>query len=134
MDRQKMDDVISMFSLSLVIVACGILVYFLRDSSITGYVTRETSSFNITWAIMIGILAMISIFISLALGVHKLNQEVESHKKAIVGHSTNLDLNLASYVLKAKRNGFSDEQIISKLTEIGWNKAEIKKYLNNNLR
>lgn len=132
MKHDKKDELLTLFSISLALVACSVLIYMIRDPSITSNVVLD--GFDSTTTIIIVsllILAGIVVVNGAIIAIHKLKKETEKHKRAI-GESTNvekLNFDLANYVLKAKQSGFNDKQILEKLKKIGWNAKDIKKYL-----
>jgi len=75
------------------------------------------------------------VVIGAIISVHKLEKDIGSHKKAIGENKSllvhNPNIELTTYILKAKKEGFAEEQIIHKLKENNWKTEEIKKHMNS---
>ncbi len=133
MKTDKKEDLLSLFTISLALIACSVLVYMLRTPAISGSVVigEFTSATTITVIVLL-ILVGIATLISATLHTHKMHKETESHKKAITAEKAVFNPVLAEYIEKARKNGFDDEIILKRLKEDKWNEKEIKNHLSNN--
>jgi hypothetical protein len=132
MREDKKEELLSFFVIALALIACSTLVYMLRTPSLTGNVVLETGSTTTIAIILILIVAGIMILIGSLMTIHRLQKEMEQHKKAIVEKSVlgeSPDFDIAKYVVAAKEKGFTPEQITQRLTKMGWKPKEIAKYL-----
>jgi NAD/NADP transhydrogenase alpha subunit len=132
--KDKKEELFALFSISLALIACAVLVYMVRTPSLTGSVVLGDLSSPTTIAVVVVlILAALAVLIGAIIAVYRLKKETEEHKQAIGENKTQLadhpDLEIAQYVLRAKQQGFSDEQILSRLKKDNWKEKEIKKYL-----
>ncbi len=128
----KKEELLTLFVISLALVAASVLIYMWKSPEIIG--NAELTNFSILIAIIsLLILVGIAVIIGAIITVHRLQNEVEKHKdaaaltKSILAKHPNM--NIVNYVMTARMNNFSDEQIIKKLKEEGWEIKDIKKYL-----
>lgn len=128
----KKDELLTLFTISLALVACSVLVYMARTPSVSGNAALENLSYPapivvISMLILIGIAAVISAVIH----IHNMHKETERHKHAI-GKSKDLasyNPELADYISKAKHRGFKKHHIFEKLKQNSWKEKEIKRHL-----
>lgn len=133
MNEHKKEELLTLFTISLALIACSVLVYMARTPSISGNAALEnfghpTAIAMISLLILIGIAAVISAIIH----VHNMHKETEKHKQAI-GESKEIVVKhnpeLADYISKARQYGFKKHHILKKLKENSWKEKEIKKHL-----
>lgn len=132
MKHSKKEDLLSLFSISLALIACSVMIYMMRSPSISGNAVLQDGSSSTIAIVSILILAGIAILIGAIIAVQKLKKETEQHKDALFEKQIveqNPSLELANYIIKAKQKGFTDEQILEKLKESKWSVKEIKKFL-----
>ena len=127
MDHHKKEELLSLFVISLALVACSVLVYMSRSPSITGNVVLNDSTTTV-FVISLLILAGLAVVIGAIIAIHKIHKEMEGHKKVIAEEPVK-NSDLTYYINKAKKQGFSNEQIVARLNKEGWNKEDIKGYL-----
>lgn len=123
MSHDKKEDALVFFSITLTLVAASVLVYMVRDPTITGNVALEAGSVSTTGVVSVLILATISLVVGAILSVHSLKKEIHEHKMALAPD------NVDEYIKKAKEKGFSDKEILERLEKSDWNEKEIKKHL-----
>ena len=130
----KKEELLTLFTIALVLIAASVLVYMYKTPSITGSVTLGgfDSSITITLVSLL-ILFGIMVIVGAILSIHQLQKELENHKRIATENKTILpthpNIDIVRYVMNARRNDFSNNQIIEKLKEEGWKKEEIMKYL-----
>ncbi|MBN2421265.1 hypothetical protein JXB27_03230 [Candidatus Woesearchaeota archaeon] len=129
MHPTKKEEFLHIFGVSLALIAAASMMYMIRTPVLTGSVVLESDSAANVAVVTVMILSSIALVLGAIVVVHKLKKELEKHSKAIVMGVPVKNLELASYVIKARRNGFNDSQIISKLKELGWKEIEIRRYL-----
>lgn len=132
MHPTKKEEFLHIFGVSLALIATASMMYMIRTPVLTGSAVLESESTQNIAVVVVLILSAITLVLGAIIVVHKLKKELEKHSKAIVEGKAPVvkNLELASYVIKARRNGFNDSQIVSKLKELGWKEADIK----NNLK
>lgn len=132
MKHSKKEELLNLFSISLALIACSVMVYMLRSPSISGNAVLQDSSSTSIVVVSILILAGIAILIGAIIVINKLKKETEQHKAALFEKQIveqNPSLELASYIIKAKQAGFSDKQILDKLKKENWKEKEIRNFL-----
>ena len=118
----KKEDVLSIFTISLALIACTVLVYVSRTPILTG--SAVLSNYNTAVGIFYFlILICIVTVIGAIVTVKRLHKETEKHKEAIKAY------NIKSYIGLAKYHGFSKKHVINKLKNEGWEEKEIKRHL-----
>ena len=131
MRHDKKEELLSLFIISLVLIAVSVLVYMIRTPSITGNIALGPS-------LTIGIISLlilisITVIIGAIITIHKLEKELKEHKKTLAQNKTVLfehpNIELVNYVMEARRQGFTDRHILKKLKQEGWNAKEVKRYL-----
>lgn len=137
MKHDKKEDLLSIFSVSLALIACAVLVYMLRTPVISGNVALDAfGQSTIIILISLLILIVIAVIIGAIVHVHNMHKEKESHKKAIAEGKEltvkHLNHELVDYIKRAKKNGFKKAQIIAKLKQNNWKDKEIKNYFSSN--
>ena len=82
-----------------------------------------------SFLILVSIVSVIGAIVA----INKLKKETETHKKAMVSNKSMLpehpNSDIVSYIMNARRQGFPDSHIMTKLKEEGWSKEIIKKYV-----
>ena len=133
MKHDKKEDLLSIFTVSLALVACSLLIYMIRSPTVTGNVALDAFGKSTT-IILIGLLILVGIaaIIGAITNIHALHKEKESHKKAIIEGRVVNHPELYEYISNAKQNGFKKHHIVNKLKENKWKEKEIKNHFNNN--
>ncbi len=132
MKLSKQEELLSVFSIALVMIACSVLIFFERSPSLTGNAILQNDQVTTIGTVPVLILAGLAVVIGAIIVVHKITQEMKLHKQAVGEQKTHIggqNVELATYVLKAKSQGFSDDVILQRLKQSSWNEKEIKKYL-----
>ena len=125
------EELLSLFTISLALVATSVMIYMSRTPSITGTAVLESGVSTVA-VVSLLILAGLMILIGAIFTINNLHKETEQHKSLMIRRTLlpeHPNMFLVNYVMNAKRNGFGDKIIIEKLKDEGWNKEIIKKYL-----
>ena len=130
MKEHVKEEVIIFLSITFALVATASLVYLMREPSITTNALLDTTIASSAIIVFL-ILSILTLVIGGIIAIHDLTKEVSSHQKAIHSKPKLSDENLAiiTYVLRAKKGGYSDPEIIDRLEKDDWEPEEIKKYL-----
>ena len=136
MKEKVQEEFLTLFSIALVSIAVSTMLYMSRTPSITGDAVLD--GFDSTTTIIVVallILAGLAVVLGAIIAVLKLKKEVKEHKDAIGENKTTLidkpENDLMSYILNAKDKGFTDEQIVSRLKNLGWNPKDISRHMDS---
>lgn len=124
MDIHTKDELLKLFSVSLALVACSMLVFMARTPSLTGAVVIHSDDSMTMASMALLILAGLAVVMVSLMSMHKKDKELESHRKIIYGTNS-----IEEYVKKAREHGFNDAQIELRLKKANLDDEEIKKII-----
>ena len=133
MNPNRKEELLTLFSISLALVAASILVYMAKNPSITGMAAFVNNSSSSMLIISLLILIGLALVIKAITTIHVIHKEKEAHVKAMLHNNPLIhehpNSKIVEYIMNARKNNISDSKIAKRLHEEGWEKKIIKKYL-----